>query len=249
MSFPRLIALFLLLGCLGAGAASPSVSAPPTDAELKSLLTRVLERAAKDREQEAHFDATHAYTHTKLTETKDGKGTVRKREAKTIRHEPSPLPAGANTTGTTPSAKDPQRAYEQRDFTLSEELVRRYDYKAGGSERIGGRDVVVIDFTPKSGRPARDLKDRFLSRVAGRLWVDQAEAVIVRFDARLTAEVSVVGGLAGNVKQCRVCFERERTVEGSWFTRVMDWRLEGRQFFSRKIIEHREERRDVRKVL
>jgi hypothetical protein len=249
MRFARSLALVVLLGCLGAGTAAPAGDEATAELELRGLLIRVLMRAARDREQEAHFDATHAYTHTKLTETRDGRGAVRKREEQTIQHEPPSSPAGAGATRPTRAAPDRPRAYEPRDFSLSEELLRRYDYRVAGPERIGGREVVVIEFTPKTGLPARDLKDRFLNKIAGRVWVDRAEAVIVKFDARLTGEVSVVGGLVGNVKQCAVRFERERTAEGNWFTRALAWRLEGRQFLSRKIIEHREEKRQVRRVL
>jgi hypothetical protein len=43
-----------------------------------------------------------------------------------------------------------------------------------------------------------------------------------------------------------VAFERARTADGLWYTRLLTWRIEGRKFFSRRIMEHRDEVSEVR---
>ena len=68
----------------------------------------------------------------------------------------------------------------------------------------------------------------------------------MKVDLHLTEPVNVIGGLVGAVRQCRYRFQRERTAEGLWFTKPVNWHLEGRQLFTSKIIDYDETRENVR---
>ena len=104
-----------------------------------------------------------------------------------------------------------------------------------------------LNFQPAVDGPAgAGINERFLSRIAGSAWVDALDHELVRVEIQLTAPVSVVGGLVGSVKKCRVLIERERTEEGCWFTRRLAWHLEGRQFFSTRVMDFVEEIQNVR---
>ena len=78
--------------------------------------------------------------------------------------------------------------------------------------------------------------------------MDEADYVIAKADIHLTESVTVVGGLVGAVWKFNYGFNRERTADGLWFTRAVDWHLEGREVILRRAIDHHEAKTGVRKV-
>lgn len=217
-------------------------TAPP---DLDRLLRRAVANARQDREMEARFKARYAYVRTKTTDTLGPEGEVKKREHQRLEHTPTcpePDPWAEKDDGKT-------RAYERRDVPVTTNLLQRFRFTLAGREELAGRPVWVVDFEPAGDRqPADSLIERFIKRMAGRLWIDAAEQHVTRAQFRLTGPVHVVGGLVGALKHCEVFFERARTGEGFWFTRLLTWRIEGRKLFARRIMTHHEELTDVRPV-
>ena len=107
----------------------------------------------------------------------------------------------------------------------------------------------MLDFKPaKKDLPERNIKDRFINKAAGRVWVDEADYVIAKAEVYLTEAVNVVGGLVGAVWKFNYSFDRERTSEGLWFTRAVDWHLEGREVILHRAIDYHEGKTGVRKL-
>ena len=107
----------------------------------------------------------------------------------------------------------------------------------------------MLEFKPaKKNLPERNIKDRFINKAAGRVWVDEADYVIAKADVHLTESVNVVGGLVGAVWKFNYSFDRERTSDGLWFTRAVDWHLEGREVVFRRAIDYHEGKTGVRKA-
>lgn len=243
-------------------AAARADAAADTNAPLPAVdavLRRVIERVNREPENDKTFLGRYAFIRTKRTDTLDSKGKLQKREEREINHIPPvvvPPRHMEEFTGTArPGGPDKNvaegrgRALEKRDFQLNEELLRRFEFTLAGREIREGRATLVLDFTPRPGRlPEKSFKDKFINKAAGRVWVDEAEAVLAQVVVRLTSGVSVVGGLVGNVRQCEYRFTRRRTPDGCWFTQTVDWRLEGRLLFSKRVMEYHEEKRDVRRV-
>lgn len=108
---------------------------------------------------------------------------------------------------------------------------------------------MIVDFHPAKEQPAaKDLKDRFINKAAGRLWFDEADAALVRANLRLTDNVTVVGGIIGNVTKLTCSFDRLRTDEGWWYTRSVNVHGEGRKVLVQRVIDYQEEKTEVRKV-
>ncbi len=209
---------------------------------VETVLAWVLTRAGQESEPEREFNQAYRYTHTRVTEYRDGDGGLKKREASTSVRQPglAASPKNASARG---------RAYEKRDFPPSEELVKRFDFTLSGREVVNGRTALVLDFKPAGSQPAaQNLKERFINRIAGRVWVDETDHVLAKASLRLTEKVNVIGGLVGNVTRLEVSFDRERTVEGFWFTRRSNWHLAGRELFSQRTIDFQEQKTDVQKV-
>jgi hypothetical protein len=92
------------------------------------------------------------------------------------------------------------KAFKKDDFALNNDLFGRFDFTVAGREVLNGRSALIVDFQPaKKNVPVRNLKDRFINKAAGRVWVDEADYKLVKADLHLTERVNVVGGLVGAV--------------------------------------------------
>jgi len=155
-------------------------------------------------------------------------------------------PAAAPAEG---EQKNQPKAFEKNEFVLNDDLLSRFDFKVIKREEVNQRSSVLLEFKPKSkDLPARSIKERFINKAAGKVWIDEHDWMLSKVDLYLTEPVNVVGGLVGAVKKFTYRFDRERTDDGLWYTTNIDWRLEGRELFSRKIMEYEERRSEVQKV-
>lgn len=230
------------LGVFTARAASNPGTLPPVDEVLK----RVLEQAEKEGEIERAFKTNYSYSRFKKTEYKNGRGTVTRTKEKTKTNDPLTAPPSSDNAETGQSSKKP---YEESDFPVGDALLARFSFTLVGREIINGRPALAIDFEPaKKKLSENNLKEKFLNKAAGRVWVDEAESVIVKASVHLTKPVSVVGGLVGSVKKFTFHFIRQRTPEGVWFTQTYDWHLEGREVIVDRIIDHFQETKNVLRV-
>ena len=136
-----------------------------------------------------------------------------------------------------------------KDYSLSN-LVSRFQFTLVGRENVNGRSALVLDFQPAGKKlPVNSYKDNFINKAAGRVWVDEADYAIAKADLHLTQPVSVLGGLVGSVWKFTYSFERDRTPEGLWFARHVDWHLEGREVVFHRIVDYHEQKIDEQKVL
>src|SRR5690606_4749774 len=91
-----------------------------------------------------------------------------------------------------------KKAFEKKGFRLDEEFLKRFEFAVVGREVLDGRPSLIVDFKPAKEQPKpKDLKDRFINKVAGRLWFDEADAALVRAIVRLTDNITLVGGIIG----------------------------------------------------
>ena len=257
----------ILLAVIFAGFAAGNFPLRADDAAplpaVEGVLKRVVEQVEKEDENERTFKETYSYTRSKKTEFKNSKGEVKKTDAKTRTNDPlSPKRiASAQKRAAAPEVKDDGevtetksnvrgKAFEKSDFPLGDDLMSRFVFTIVRRELVNGRPVLVIDFEPaKKKLPEKSIKEKFLNKAAGRVWVDEQDSVPVKADLHLSAPVSVLGGLVGAVQKFTFSFNRQRTPEGMWFTLDSDWHLEGREVFVRRIIDYHETITDVTRVV
>jgi len=247
----------------------PLLSESIAEQPLPSVAT-VLERVARQTERESDneraFNQRYGYTRTKVTEYRNGKGDLKKREEKKIANHPSAVLVAhrAQPAGLTPNANPGAdkneaaaeassnvrgKAFEKKDFSINDDLLGRFEFDLVGRKMINGRPTLLLDFKPaKKNLPERSIKDRFINKAAGQVWVDEADYVIAKAEVYLTEAVNVVGGLVGAVWKFNYRFDRERTSDGLWFTRAVDWHLEGRELVLRRAIDYHEGKTGVRKL-
>ena len=250
---PIIAGLIFLAPPLPAETSAPPL--PPLDA----VIQRALARAATEDENDREFNRNYRYERVRLTEYRNGKGELKK-------HEEKRSPEGAAKTNSAPVAAPKPvetadapvteshsnikgKAFAVKDYSLSN-LVSRFQFKMVGRDTVNGRSALVLDFQP-AGKdlPVNSYKDKFINKGAGRVWVDEADYAITKVNLHLMQPVNVLGGLAGAVWKFNYSFERDRTPEGLWFARHVDWHLEGREVVFHRIVDYHEQKIDEQKVL
>jgi len=223
-------------------------SLPPVGA----VLQKALKRADYEDQNDGGFKEHYAYSRRKVKEERNGQGKLKKRDQKVNQYfpqrttSPAPQPVSAKVTA---GSDLPKKAITKEDFPLDAEMLSRFQCAMVGRQIVRGRPTLVLDFKPADRNlPVRNLKDHFLKKAAGRLWIDENDWVVEQADLHLTGGVNIVGGLAASVHGLRYHLERERTPDGYWFTKAVNWHVEAREFLVQKILDYAEERFDVRKV-
>ena len=236
-----------------------NAGAPPLPT-LEDIFKRVMERARREDENERSFNEQFFYVRSRTTEFHNSKGEVKKHDAKTSTNNPAikvvvlrPVPPPVLPSGTNQPVSDTHsnvrgKAFDKNDFLLNGDLLRRFEFKLAGRETVHGRTALVLDFAPKKNLPERNLKDKFINKAAGRVWVDEGDYALGKVAIRLSERVNVLGGLVGAIWKFTYDFDRERTADGLWFTREANWHLEGREVLFQRTVDYHEERTDVRKA-
>ena len=256
-------------GAIVLAMALPLMAANAGEAPLppvETVLKRVAERSEKEDDNDRAFNRCYSYMRTRVTEYRNSKGDIKKREQKKGVSNPNVVPASYRPQPIVARMRSPKdaeeneavtdthsnvrgKAFERKDFSLNDDLLKRFQFTLAGREALTGRPALVLDFKPASRKlPERNFKDRFINKAAGRVWVDEADFALAKADLHLTEKVSVLGGLVGAVWKFNYSFDRERTADGFWFARDVNWHLEGREVFIRRTIDYHEERSDVRKA-
>lgn len=228
---------------------------------VETVLERIIEKSRSESENDKAFKERYHYTRSKATEYRNSSGDLKSREAKTSVNRPNAVPAAhpvpPSGTGAAVSAPATSQtpintnstAFEKKEFLVNTNLLNRFQFTMVGRELVAGRPALVIDFIPaKTKQPEPTLKDRFINKAAGRVWVDEADSVLAKASFRLTEKVNLVGGLVGSVSKFTFTFDRERTEDGLWFTRLANWHLEAREVIFNRVIDFEEKKTDVKKA-
>lgn len=227
---------------LGSVAATWAVDAetPPLPT-VETVLARLAEHSPKEAANDLAFKQRYQFTRSRETEVRNSKGELNKREVKTQVNKPSSdagQPEAAAETQTSRRGKSGRK----NDFAVDRAFLARFQFTLVGRETIGGRPTLILDLVPAAKKPPEhDLKDRIINKMAGRVWVDEVEWVLVKADFHLTEKVNVVAGLVGTIASLTLSFNRTRTADGLWFTPRLEWQLDGREVFVRRqIVAHEE---------
>ncbi len=216
---------------------------------VESVLHRVLTNSASEAKGDRLFRRQYRFVKTRSEVESNAHGEVKKRSLVITTNEPkSVVGSSTKSEGTAtskPGAKRDRKrsrdSSEKNSVEVDRELLSHFDFVLEQRELIRGRPALLIVFTPKSVPPAKkDLADKFLQQIAGKVWVDEEDGVLVRLELRLLGPVDVVGGIAGSLKSLQFTSEREKTPQGHWFTRTSKGNVDSRQLFSRKVLDFSE---------
>jgi hypothetical protein len=130
-------------------------------------------------------------------------------------------------------AKEEKERIEDRRFLR--EIPDLYSFQLVGAAKIDGRDVWVIDATPKPGYQPRQSDARPLLKIKGRIWIDRAEYQWVRLEAETTGTISYGVFLARLNPGAKLVFEQQRVNDQVWLPKREFTRGSGRVGLVKKI--------------
>ena len=257
--------ILLIAFLASAGLAFPA--ARPAALSADEISVKVVERAQRmlrdpDRPR-------YAYTKVSVREELDKKGKVKERHEKLIQFGPrSARVARMKVNDQVVSEAEMTKREEQgesgvapagrsssanRDDAwqkyLTRDLISKYDFTLLEPEPLQGRPAYVMAFRPKRGPLSeKQWSDRLLNRVAGKLWIDQADFEIAKADVSLQSEISVGLGLLGALKKFDFVLERVRLPEGVWLNRSSRADLVSRKLFDSSRVRTSSESKDFRRI-
>ena len=118
-------------------------------------------------------------------------------------------------------------ASEQPGVRLSR-LLERYEFSAIGREGVDERCALVFDFSARPSDFALE-RDGLLRRLAGRLWVDEAEEAVARVEVRNTSGLRFALGLGATVSSLSFEARFRRLEEGVWLPRSLAVSAQGKK--------------------
>src|SRR5207253_322201 len=200
---------------------------PSIDVILKHVRTMANHEQGNDR----LFRSRYAFVEVRTMRQLDSKGRVRKEDSKQTRNSPSVVPAAFKTQsregGPSSGNQDASdKPFETDEFAINDDLLSRFDFSVVKRESLNGRRAIVVDFRPANKKlPTHNLKDRFINKTAGRVWIDEGDWMLAKIDFHLVDSVNVVGGLVGAVKAFSFQLDRQRTPDALWYVTDINWRL------------------------
>jgi hypothetical protein len=113
--------------------------------------------------------------------------------------------------------KEEKEREEGREFV--KEVADAYDFRLVGNEPLDGRPAWIIDATPHPGYEAKRREAKLLSKIIGRIWIDQSDNQLVKIDCRVTDTISLGLFLARLHEGTRIVYEQTRVNDEVWLPR------------------------------
>jgi hypothetical protein len=125
------------------------------------------------------------------------------------------------------------RAVSERPGVRLSAILDRYDFQAVAREDVAGRAAIVLQFRPRPGDLALE-GDRYLRRLGGRVWVDEAEQEIVRTELSNLAPLKVGGGLGASVSSLSMRIDFRKVDDAVWLPSEDETLVSGRALLFKK---------------
>jgi hypothetical protein len=107
------------------------------------------------------------------------------------------------------------------------EVLDRYELRAVGHEELEGRRAIVLTVAALPGK--RDIEgDKYLRKVAGRVWVDEQEGHLLRAELHTTSSIKVGLGVVASVSEAAATLVFSRLADGTWLPSRIESRGRGR---------------------
>jgi hypothetical protein len=258
----------------GAGSATSAKGAPPTDAELRSLVDRVV---ANQRADDA---ALPLYQRTEHRQVRDHASDTTPSEDKTFRVIPIGTGSGwkvlmedhghpvsaaeyqaqiMNVARALEIVTDPSNEKSKRDIEKYRHHLKERDdlvtaaregylFTWAGRETRDGRTFAKIRMDPNPNFKATSRETEIFPHTVVTIWVDEASAQVGRIEALLNTDIGIAGGVIGKAyRGSHLTIEQTEVAPGVWLPSLYQYDLTIRKFlFSSEIHERTEASRYVR---
>lgn len=128
---------------------------------------------------------------------------------------------------------DLDKKAEKKEGLATEDLANRFDFKITKRETIEGRATLTVTFAPKRDAREKTIEEKIFKHVSGTMWVDEAEAELVKLDASVTGPVPLGWfGAIGSLTKLHAVIERSRMPDGVWVNRKSTFLLIARRLWT-----------------
>jgi hypothetical protein len=126
---------------------------------------------------------------------------------------------------------DRHKMAAQRETLVTHALLDRYEFSVKERVMLSNRATLVLTFKPRAGHlPSGAIHDRLLNRMAGTLWVDEADADTARLVVHLVEPLSLGWfGWLGSLSRFELSLDRQRMPEGVWINKKLSMFLQCRK--------------------
>ena len=125
------------------------------------------------------------------------------------------------------------RAVTEQPRVRLSAILDRYDFRATAREEIAGRTAVVLEFQPRPGDPGPE-GGRYLRRLGGRIWVDEAEQEVVRTEITNLAPIKVGSALGASVSSLSMRIDFRKVDDAVWLPAEDETLVSGRALIFKK---------------
>lgn len=104
----------------------------------------------------------------------------------------------------------------QKDRAFLRELPEALDFKLEGEDTVSGKPAWVISAEPKPGYKPKDIRAKIITRMRGKIWIDQAEYQWVKVEAQAIEKLSFGFKLVQVEPGATLRFEQTRVNDEIW---------------------------------
>ena len=159
----------------------------------------------------------------------------------------------AERRGESPRDKEKRMASAEeartREKAFNREVLTAFNFRIVGEERLNGRDVWIVEGTPRPGYRPKEMKAQILPHVKGKVWIDKEDYGWAKVDAEVLDDFSFGVVLARMDKGSRFYFEQSRETDEVWLPKKNIIQAAARVALIKKVrIDEVTTFRDYRKV-
>ena len=250
--------LFVLTVLALGSATGQSVSQPTTGPDADAIIRKSVARDF------FNFDSIKNYTYAEREEDReyDGNGKLKKTESETdevlilggrpyekrVAKNDKPLSEGdarheqekmdkelekREHMSDADRAKVEKEREEERAYLR--EIPDAFDFRLLGEEEISGKPAWIIQADPKPGYRPKDSKAKLLTKVRGKIWIDQGEYHWVKMEAQVLDPISFGFGLFRVAQGGILHFEQKRVNDEVWLPTHIFIRGDARLGYVKKV--------------
>ena len=104
----------------------------------------------------------------------------------------------------------------KRDHLLLEQLVKAFDFKLKGEQKVDGYDAYVLQAAPRPGYQPPNVEAQVLTGMVGKLWIEKNTFQWVKVEATVVRPVTIEGFLARVQPGTRFELENMPVASGTW---------------------------------
>ena len=139
----------------------------------------------------------------------------------------------------TPAQRQKRLAKKARDRQEEQDVIDDvfavYDIAVLGRETLDGRPAIVTSLTPRANARTRSDAGKFLKKIRGKAWVNEADRQVVRAELEAVADITFGLGLLGRMhKGSTIMFRRTLVNDEIWLPAEARYRLVGKTLVFRK---------------